>query len=348
MVILLLKIRPRGESVLVCDVKIDFSQKAKGPPRLRTCHSERIDNAGLSKRVRQPNVVSMTGDPLNTPSLITTVQEQATNSDPLVLLETAVVVAASVGDAADALVDHYVAAARHAGQSWTAIGEVLGVSKQAARQRFCHRLGESAGTHERLELGMAPRVEACLQAAQEAADQDDSVPGTQHLLLGLLHVGVASNVLAGLGVTRERIREANTRLFEPVITSSGRRIVGDGEAELAITRAKRFAADYCPSMVRTEHLLFVVATDPGSSARRVLDDLSIDIPALKKELESCLGRTQRRSKRRRRDAPARRCTFCGCQDADRPMVAGPGVRICSECVALSVDILNATPRLLHT
>lgn len=289
----------------------------------------------------------MDSDPLNASGLIATVRERTASDDPLVLLETAVALAASAGDAADAMVDHYVAAARHARQSWTAIGQVLGVSKQAARQRFSHRLGEPTGADEGVPFGVAPRVEACLQAAQEAADDDHSVPGTQHLLLGLLQVGVASNVLANLGVTRERVSGASARLFQPITTPSGRRVAGDGEAELAITRAKRLATEYCPSMVRTEHLLFVLATDPGSSARRVLDDLGIDVATIKKELEGGLGRTQRRGRRRRRDIPARRCTFCGCPDADRPMVAGPGVWICSECVALCTDILKTERRGLH-
>jgi hypothetical protein len=58
---------------------------------------------------------------------------------------------------------------------------------------------------------VAPRLSACLQAAQAAADTDDSVPGTQHLLLGLLHVGGAANILDRLGVTRDKVREANNR-----------------------------------------------------------------------------------------------------------------------------------------
>jgi hypothetical protein len=198
---------------------------------------------------------------------------------------------------------------------------------------------------------VAPRPATCLQAAQEAADADDSVPGTQHLLLGLLQVGVASNVLANLGVTRERVRDANTRLFQPVTrhsTGAGeRRVVGDGEAEAALTRANRLAAEHCPSTVRTEHLLFVLATDPGSSARRVLDDLGVDVAVIKKELEGPLGRTQRRGRRRRHDTPARKCTFCGCTEPSRPMVAGHGVWICTDCVTLATDILNTQDRGLH-
>jgi hypothetical protein len=97
-----------------------------------------------------------------------------------VLLDTAVAVAA----AADTTVDHYVAAARGTGLSWTAIGDRLGVSKQAARQKFSPRL-EITGGPGTEPAPLAPRLIACLDAAQAAADAEDSVPGTQHLLLGL-------------------------------------------------------------------------------------------------------------------------------------------------------------------
>ncbi|MGH3389410.1 MAG: Clp protease N-terminal domain-containing protein [Actinomadura sp.] len=166
--------------------------------------------------------------------------QRAASDDPLVLLETALVVAGETSGAADDLIEHYVGAARAAKVSWTSIGERLGVSKQAARQKFAHRLevsdliGDAAET-----MVMAPRLSACLQAAQAAADGDDSVPGTQHLLLGLLHVGAAANILDHLGATREKVREASARLFEPTMIADGdgreRWVVSDGEADQAVT-----------------------------------------------------------------------------------------------------------------
>src|SRR5471030_1656445 len=171
--------------------------------------------------------------------LITTVRDRAPTDDPLVLLDTAVSVAADVGEAAEAAVDHFVAAARATGLSWTAIGERLGVSKQAARQKFSSRLGISGGPATE-PAPLAPRLISCLEAAQVAADAEDSVPSTQHLLLGLLQVGVAANILDRLGVTREKVREASVRLFEPTGgDASGPRLVGDGEAETAVTGARR-------------------------------------------------------------------------------------------------------------
>jgi DNA-binding MarR family transcriptional regulator len=91
------------------------------------------DKRGLSSKSGQSEVVA-----LDARALIELVRKQAGSDDPLVLLETAVLAADEAGAAADAAVEHYVSAARAEGLSWTQIGERLGVSKQAARQRFTH------------------------------------------------------------------------------------------------------------------------------------------------------------------------------------------------------------------
>ena len=289
----------------------------------------------------------MAGEPVDTRLLMATVQERAVDSgDPLVLLETAMTVAAEAGQAADALVEHYVGAARAAGSSWTVIGERLGVSKQAVRERFAHRLhagdllGDAAAA-----VAMAPRLAACIEVAKAAAAEEDSVPGTQHLLLGLLQGGLGATVLDHLAVTRDTIRDANARLFAPALltTADGqqRRVVGDGEADTAVLRARRMAVHRGQSEVRTEHLLFVIALDPGSAARRVLNDLAVDPARIKKELAGCLPPSPRPRRRLGKGRTGRACSFCGCTDPDRPMVAGPSVWICGDCVELSTDILRA-------
>jgi ATP-dependent Clp protease ATP-binding subunit ClpA len=272
-------------------------------------------------------------------ALIGAVRERAASDDPLVLLAAAVTVAAETGAAADAVVEHYVGGARAAGLSWTVIGERLGVSKQAARQRYADRLGHADIPVDAEGVAMSLRLAACLEVAEEAADVDDSVPGTHHLLLGLLHTGFAATVLDQLGVTRDRIRESAARLFVPASRPDGARVVGDGEAEAAIAHARRFSAGRGQSRVDTQQVLFMIALDPGSAARRVLNDLGVDPARVKKELAGMIPppvRSRGRGKRIR----GRVCAFCGCTDPDRPMVAGPGVWICAPCVHLSLEILE--------
>ena len=289
---------------------------------------------------------------VNVRALVEAVHERASSDDPLVLLENAIAVATETSGAADDLIEHYVGAARAANVSWTLIGQRLGVSKQAARQKFAHRLEVSDVIGAAADaMVMAPRLSACLQAAQTAADADDSVPGTQHLLLGLLHVGAAANILDRLGVTRDKVREANTRLFEPaMIADDGqeRRVVGDGEAEQAVTGARRLAARRGQSQFRTEHLLFCLALDPGSSARRVLNDLGVDPEHVKKELEEWIAPVQRRHRRiGKAKGTDRACSFCGCKDLG-PLIAGPGAWICGTCAQTAIEILRAEPRGLRT
>ncbi len=289
---------------------------------------------------------------MNVRALVEIVQERAPGDDPLVLLEAAIVVAGEASGAADDLIEHYVGAARAANVSWTLIGERLGVSKQAARQKFAHRLQVSDVIGDAAEtMVMAPRLSACLQAAQAAADADDSVPGTQHLLLGLLHAGGAASVLDRLGVTRDKVRAANARLFEPAMIAGEdgheRRVVGDGEAEQALIDARRLAARRGQSQFRTEHLLFCIALDPGSAARRVLGDLGVEPARIKKELEEWIAPVQRRHRRiGKAKGTGRACSFCGCKDLG-PLVAGPGVWICGSCAHTAIEILRAEPRGLR-
>jgi ATP-dependent Clp protease ATP-binding subunit ClpA len=288
----------------------------------------------------------MSGDSAPPSSLIEAVRERTAGDDVLVLLATAVTVASETVAAADALIEHFVAGARAAGSSWTVIGERLGVSKQAARQRFAGRLGQADGPVDTEGVRMSPRLAACLGVAQEAADADDSVPGTHHLLLGLLQTGFAATVLDQLEVTRDRIREAAGRLFEPTTRPDGNRVLGDGEAQAAITQARRFCAGRGQNQVDTQQVLFVIALDPGCAAGRLLNDLGVDPARVKKALADMIPppvRSRGRGKRVR----GRVCAFCGCTDPGRPMVAGPGVWICGSCVHLSLEILDSGDRALR-
>jgi ATP-dependent Clp protease ATP-binding subunit ClpA len=232
-------------------------------------------------------------------ALVEAVRERAPGDDPLALLETAIAVAEETSGAVEELLEHYVGAARAANVSWTLIGDRFGVSKQGARQKFARRL--EAGGDAGAAMTMSPRLSACLQAAQAAADADGSVSGTQHLLLGLLHAGTAASVLDRLGVTRDKVREASARLFEPAVIAGDdgqeRRVAGDGEGEQAVTAARNLAASRGQAQFRTGHLLFCVALDPGSAARRVLNDLGVDPARVKQELEGSVAAVQRRRRR---------------------------------------------------
>jgi hypothetical protein len=61
--------------------------------------------------------------------------------------------------------------------------------------------------------------------------------------------------------------------------------------------------------------LFCLAHDPGSSARRVLNDLGVDPAHVKKELQDWIARVQRRHRRiGKSKGTGWTCSFCGCKD----------------------------------
>src|SRR5215470_11380315 len=126
--------------------------------------------------------------------LVLRVQRRGSTDDPARLLDTAAALSAEHAADADRLLDHFVANARGAGLSWTEIGSRLGVSKQAARQRF----GDPTGPAGALAFAVrkAPRLQACLDQAAIAARADGAAEiGTHHLLAGLLAEGVAAAIL---------------------------------------------------------------------------------------------------------------------------------------------------------
>lgn len=243
---------------------------------------------------------------------------------------------------ADRVMDHFVDQARAAGESWTAIGDRLGVSRQAARQRFNDRVQPSFG-HKLL-----PRLRACLDQAQREAQADGSTEvGTQHLLTGLLAEGVAAATLEKLGLTPGASREASHRLFgppAPATTNAATPMSAEAtcalEAAVHTARTNTVDRDTEPN-VGTEHLLAALALDPGSRARRVLNDLDIDIAAIKRELKCYLTPPRRRRRQGGKFNNGSACSFCGRPATDAGhLVAGPGVRICSACVDIAVDVLE--------
>jgi ATP-dependent Clp protease ATP-binding subunit ClpA len=278
--------------------------------------------------------------------LVTRVIDTAGSEDPLARLDAAIVVATEAAATGDRLLDHFVARARQANLSWTDIGARLGVSKQAARQRFVERTQPLT-----LAATSTPdsRWQACVDRAGEVAQADGAAEiATHHLLAGLLAEGVAAAILERLSVTTDAILTVAHRLFGPPGPATDGIPPPSVEATRALDAAARHAAtigrDPTSSEVRPEHLLFVLALDAGGRARRVLNELGTDIAAIKRELECYVtGTPPRRGSRWKRTPAAhgRTCSFCGrAENVSGRLVAGPGVSICGSCVALAADILR--------
>ena len=276
-------------------------------------------------------------DVVNITVLSNAVRERAPGG-PLDRIEAALAVSEQLTSGADELIGQFVAEARQAGCSWTEIGQRIGVSKQAARQRFAQGppLVRAAGLERR------PRLLACLEAAgREAAADGAAELGTHHQLIGLFHEGVAAAILEKLGVRADVVRAAARELFPSEGQPSEQPPPQSAEARDAVQGAAALARRGGCGYVGTEHLLGALALDPGSRARRVLGKLGVSIPAIKKELE-CYISPRKARRRRPGKAADQACSFCGKPRAvGLPLVAGPGVFICAECIALCNEILDS-------
>jgi ATP-dependent Clp protease ATP-binding subunit ClpA len=261
------------------------------------------------------------------------VRQQAPGA-PLDRVEAALTVSEELASYADELIGQFVEEARGAGCSWTEIGQRIGVSKQAARQRFGD-LPRRAPETWRLS---AP-AGGCLEAARREAAADGAAEvGTHHQLIGLFHEGVAAAVLEELGVRTDAVRAAARELFPGGDRPGERPPQESAEAREAVRRAAVIARQAGRGDVGTEHLLAALALDPGSRARRVLSHLGVSIAAINKGLKGYLGPgKQRRRKRGKVDLV---CSFCGkSQQQVKKLVAGPGVYICDECIDLCNEVL---------
>ena len=110
---------------------------------------------------------------------------------PLDRVEAAMAAGEELASGSDELIGFFVTEAREAGCSWTEIGERMGVSKQAVRQRFTQQ--PTAATASLVTGGrLMPRERllACLEAAgREAAADGAAEVGAHHLLVGLFDGG---------------------------------------------------------------------------------------------------------------------------------------------------------------
>jgi len=114
-------------------------------------------------------------DVLSLPGLVQEVGRRAGDS-PLDRVEAALAVSEELASAADELIGHFVAEARLAGCSWTQIGGRMGVSKQAARQRFTVLPGRPERDRRRRHRGKAAGQQ-CSFCGRAAASGTGMVAG---------------------------------------------------------------------------------------------------------------------------------------------------------------------------
>jgi ClpA/ClpB-like protein len=213
-----------------------------------------------------------------TPSLqdvIHLVEADTGDAQPLSRLRVASALVQNLADIGDAALGYFVDQARHAGHSWSEIGEALGVSKQAAQQKQTVRLslGLNAPTFERF----TPRARTVVSAAEQIArERAQGHIGTEHLLLALYREpeGVAAQILNEWGLTLNKAEDAVRARTEPDPGTPPDKPLFTPKAITVFSGALASALELGHNYIGTEHLLLGLARGDGLAAA-ILEDAGL-------------------------------------------------------------------------
>jgi hypothetical protein len=202
---------------------------------------------------------------------------QHPDGDPLVHLSDAVLASQRLGDLADQLTGHFVDQARRSGAAWSAIGEAMGVTRQAAQQRFVPGLPGLDTRDLRLNR-FTPRARSVIAAArQEAGAARHRRVGTGDLLLALLTEpeGLAARAIVALGASPGQIRGQLGARPVPDSVLAPKRMMFAQPAKEAIKLSLRAALDLNHNYIGTEHLLLGILAEGKDTGAKVLNGLGL-------------------------------------------------------------------------
>jgi hypothetical protein len=244
----------------------------------------------------------MTQLPARLDDLIDHVVAQHPDGDALDHLSDAVLASAQLGELADHLVGHFVDQARRAGASWAAIGQSMGVTKQAVQKRF---VSKEDIVDEMFGLGRLDRFterarHAVVLAGKEALAAGREKVGSVDVVLGLIGVpeALAARAIEAQGVALDAIRAA-ARTTAATGTGPAKDDIPLGPdakklLELSVREALRLGHNY----VGTEHMLLAVFRDKDSAGARLLTEHGVS----RKRAEAWIIRQLDQLRRRRPDA----------------------------------------------
>jgi len=228
--------------------------------------------------------------PVRLDEMITVIR--SVHTEPLEQLTDAVLAAEHLGEIADHLVGHFVDQARRSGASWQEIGMSMGVTKQAAQQRFVPKdPGQpTAPDPNQGFTRFTPRARNVVVAAQEEARAaGNATISPEHLALGLLHErdAIAARAIVACGVVLDTMwRTITTRL--PARTGEVPALIPyGGQAKKALELTFREALRLGHNYVGTEHLLLALLELEAGIG--VLAGLGLDKVTIEREVRAALA-----------------------------------------------------------
>ena len=170
-----------------------------------------------------------------------------------------------------------VANALSQGWSWSRIGRSLGISRQAAHQKYSHCVPAPLTTPGPV-LAANVRI-ALLLARTEAAARGDVLVGTEHLLLGVFQQGEgpAAVALAGAGVQLRTLRAAVDVLApSDLCTTNAARMSLTARATRAFERSALLAHGEGARRISDVHVMTAILEMPSCGAFYVLHAIGVD------------------------------------------------------------------------
>jgi hypothetical protein len=228
---------------------------------------------------------------VNLDQLVEQIDTDLPDADPVTKVGEARKRARQLGELGDRLIDHYVHEARHAGSSWSQIGDAMGVSKQAAQQRT-----QQTGRYARF----TDRARNVLVTAQDVVKEfDQPAVDTEHVLLGVLAEteAIAAKVIGLLGGSVEALTEATRATLTPGDGTPGGHIPFTPLCKQVLEQTQQAALDLGHNYIGTEHMLLGLLRVPESKAAQVLDGAGIDETSARNTITAALMGFQHRNKR---------------------------------------------------
>jgi len=197
--------------------------------------------------------------PARLDDLIDHVVRQHPDGGPLVHLSDAVLAGDQLGELADHLIGHFVDQARRAGASWSEIGRSMGVSKQAAQQRFVPKPADVAtpGMFDRF----TPRARTVVtQAERHAREAGNDEVGLAHVVLGLVDEaqGLAALAIEAQGVPLDSVRDLARAGLPPAAAAQPERLPFGADAKRLLDLTLRESLRLGHNYIGTEHVLLAL------------------------------------------------------------------------------------------
>jgi hypothetical protein len=217
------------------------------------------------------------------------------DSDVLDRITAAEDLVADLGRLGDRLIGYYVEKARAEGHSWSEIGAHLGVSRQAAQQRYTP-LWSSLTLDDLAAAGAFTRFtertkETLSRAEAHARDGGHGAITVGHLLLGILddQNTLAVKAIRVTGADPAELRQAvRARLGDGTGDARDRVPIGASARrclEAALTEALELGHNY----IGTEHLLLGILRDRTDVAAEVLRDAGVRLDAARTAVRELLA-----------------------------------------------------------